>query len=434
MSHKPTSDVSYGFPLGSQLVAPDRDRAIERAASREESGREAAFLRDMSGMPTTPQPSPPELRQPTLPNGFADALDSFDADIHARGIAVSRDKILALGRTRFEQLLLLDRAARMEQRVVGPATDLTSWYSVHQAFAAANALNTGIPKRKTSEVWVGAGEDRERAGQIAGFDDLWKSVTEPRAARAILAFRDKFESLLLGMSMLEQISDDGKIHHKTFSSGKPAGAFTDWLSVLEQPCIAVTLLDPIGDVMTWLANEQTPAPRPLEYAKELFGIRAPSAGQIKVAAAVWRSFILGYTSPWDIFDFVGRQTRIRTETITLETWRNDLRRQYPRIAQFHNELRNYFFKPLGGNQYQFDGGAHRQFLNDNIRKLSNRLSAITAMAIEAALPESVVARFSDSILAVTTDRVKHKAKLDAYIYQKLQAAFPRSDVQLRIEG
>jgi hypothetical protein len=344
--------------------------------------------------------------------------------------------LIQLGRKRFLDLLALDRQARTEQRVIGTNCDFTSWPSVAYAFTNAGALNTGIRPRKTSEAWAGSGEDRERAGQFSSFSDLWKSVTEPRAVRHIFAFHDKLESLIFGMSLLERASDDGKIHNKFFSSGKPAGRFADWLAVLEQPCIAVTLLDSIGDLVAWVANERTSAPRPLEYAKELFGIRAPSVGQIKVATAFWRAFCLGYVSPWDIWDYIGRETKIRTETTALERWRADLLRQYSRIAQFHNELRSYFFKPLGGNQFRFDEGTHRFFLNGNIRKLSNRLSAVVALAVEEALPlpGAVVARFADSILAVTTNRVKHKAKLDAYIYQKLQAAFPRSDVQLRIEG
>jgi hypothetical protein len=433
MSFEPRRTVTYGYPLTPVEPLGEGHKAVAAAASKEASEREMAFLRDMSGFPTTSQRPPPELRQPALPNGFVDAMDAFDDEIFGRGVPVSRDKILALGRKRFQELLSLDRAARQEQRVIGPSIDLSSWPSVCTAFHNVGALSAGFPRRKTHETWTGAGEDRERAGQFSGFGDLWKVTQEPRAARAICAFRDKLETLVFGLSMLERC-EDGKIHSKFFSSGKPTGSFTDWLSVLEQPHISVMLMDPIGDLIAWLVNEPTPVPRPLEYARNLHGRRAPSIEEIKITVVVWHAFVLGYTSPWDIWNVVGRETRSRTETTALEIWRNDLVRRYPAIEQFNNELRSFFYRPLGGNQFQFDERGHRLFINANLRKLANRLSAIVAMAVEEVLPQSVVARFSDSILAVTTDQVRHKAKLDASVFAKLQAAFPRSNFEFTIEA
>jgi hypothetical protein len=430
MSLEPRTTTTYGYPLTPVEPLEQAHKAVAAAASKEASEREMAYLRDLSGMPTTPQQPPPELRQPSLPNGFADALDRFDDEIFSRGIAVSRDKLIELGRKRFGELVSLDRAARQEQRVIGTNIDLSSWPSVAYAFTNAGALNTGIRPRKTSEAWTGAGEDRERAAQFSSFSDLWKSVTEPRAVRYIGAFRDKFESLVFGLSMFDRISD-GRLRSKFFSQGKPAGSFADWLSVLE-PHVAVTLLDPIGSLVCWIANEKNPPVRPLEYAKELFGVRAPSVEQIRIAAALWHAFALGYANPWDIWNFVGRETRVRTETITLEAWRNDLARRYPAVEQFHRELHDSFYVAIGGNQYRFDERAHRLFIDANLRKLANRLSAVVAMATEDALPESVVARFSDSILAAA-DQVRHKAKLDAAVSAKVQAAFPRSSFVFRIE-
>jgi hypothetical protein len=431
-SYEPFVSNPYVSPEERSQARAEHGRLVA-AASREAGERDMAYLRALSGMPTTPQQPPPQLRQPVLPSEFVDAMDAFDDEILRRGISVSRDKILALGRKRFGELLSLDRAARQEQRVVGTNCDLTSWTSVHQAFFIVNALGTGIRPRKTSEVWTGCGEDRERAGQFAGFADLWKSVSEPRAVRAVYAFRDKFESLVFGLSMLDRIAADGRLHSKFFSSGKPVGAFADWLSVLEQQAhVMVTLTDPVGDLVCWLAHEGTPPPRPLEYAKDLRGVRAPSVEEIKVAAAVWRGFALGYTSLWDLWNFIGGQTRVRTNTNALEIWRNDLVRRYPAIERFHSELAGCFYKPVGGDQFLFDSSAHRLFVDGHIRRLSNRLGAVIAMAVEEALPQSVVARFSDSVLAVASDRTRHKAKLDASVFAKVQAAFPRSNFQFVI--
>jgi hypothetical protein len=433
MPETPTSFSSFGVPLGTHVVLPESGAQMSAAASREVGEREMAELRALNAPGEKQAVTPPALKAPVLPADFTEQLTNLDSAIGGRGVAVSREKLLALGQKRFQELLLLDRAARAEQRIVGTNCDLTSWPSVCSAFINVGGLNAGIPKRKTSEVWVGAGEDRERAGQFAGFADLWKSVSEPRAVRAICAFRDKFESLVFGMSMLDRIADDGKVRSKFFSGGKPAGAFTDWHSVLEQPHGVVTLVDSLGGLVCWLANERTPAPRPLEYAKELFGLRAPTAGQVKVAAAMWHAFVLGYTSPWDIWDFVGRETRVRTEPTVLELWRRDLAPRYPAIVGFHDALKAAFYKQISGHEFRFDESAHRRFVNGSIRNLSNRLSAIAALAVEEALPGAVVARFADAVFAAPTDRTRHTATLDAHILARVQAAFPRSDFQLRIE-
>ena len=411
-----------------------RRHEISLAVSREEAEREMAYLRALNAPATLKIPLP-SVRQPALPSGFSDAIDAFDDEIFKRGIAVSRDKILALGRKRFLELLALDRQARTEQRVIGTNCDFTSWPSVCTTFMNAGGLNTGIARRKTSEAWTGAGEDRERAAQFSGFGDLWKSTSEPRAVRHIAAFRDKFESLLLGLSLFDHLADDGKIRSRFFSQGRPAGSFADWLGVLEQPHMAITLLDPTGSLICWMANEKTPAPRPLEFARDIFGIRAPSVHQIKVAAALWRAFILGYTNPWDIWNFIGRETRVRTETNAIEIWRKELVKRYRAITAFHDALRPAFYKPVGGRDahFQFDERAHRQFIATNARWLINRLSAVTAMAIEETLPQSVVARFDDFVLCETTSNAQRKATLDARVSEKLQAAFPGSDFRFRID-
>src|SRR4029453_12103683 len=135
MSHEPVVTVhppGFGPWLSPEerTAAESHKAAATRAASVEEAARETAYLQALSGMPTTPQRPPLQLRQPVLPSGFVDSLDAFDDEIFKRGIAVSPYKILALGQKRFGELLALDRAARAEQRVIGTNCDLTSWPSV----------------------------------------------------------------------------------------------------------------------------------------------------------------------------------------------------------------------------------------------------------------------------------------------------------------
>jgi hypothetical protein len=437
--HKPspfiTPPIIFNDP---QVAEQERQRRQEMslAVSREEAQRDAAYLRALNA-PAMPKIPTPSVRQPSLPSGFSDAIDAFDDEILKRGIGISRDKILALGRKRFSELLALDRQARTEQRVIGTNCDFTCWPSVCSTFMNASGLNAGLPRRKTSETWAGAGEDRERAARFSGFGDLWKSTTEPRAVRHIYRFRDAFESLVFGLSMLDRIADDSRVRSKFFSQGKPAGSFSDWLGVLEQAHLSVTLLDPTGSLVRWISNEQTPAPPPLEYAKHLFGLRAPSVEQIKVAAAVWRAFVLGYTNVWDVWNFIGRETRVRTDTVTLEIWRKELVKWYPSIAAFHDQARAAFFEPAASRDsghLQFNAASHRRFIAANVRWLVNRLSALIAMAVEETLPQSVVARFDDFILCETTSNAQRKATLDARIREKLHGAFPDGGFRFRIDA
>jgi hypothetical protein len=417
-------------------IEQQRHDRVPLSVSSEAAEREQAYLRALNA-PTARNVQLPSVRQPVLPTDFADALDRFDDEIFQRGIAVSRDKLVSLGKQRFALLLAKDREARRLQRVIGPNTDLTSWFSVVQAFAQRSALSTAVPKRKTPDVFSGQGVDRASAAKIEDFSDLWKLNQDRETVRNVLRFHDAFESLVFGMSMLDRISpDDGRLRSRFFSSGRAAQRFTDWLGVLEQPHVIVTLLNPLDTLMCWLTNEKTSPPRPLEYAKELFNVRAPSAEQVNIAAALWRAFVLGFTSPWDIWNFIGRETRAQTETSALETWRNELAKRYRAITAFYDELRSCFCKPVsseGGGYFQFDEPARRSWIDANIRRLLNRVSAVVAMAV-AESGSLVTARFSDCVVAEVPNNVKKKSTTDAYVYQRLQAAFANSDFEYRIDA
>jgi len=187
-------------------------------------------------------------------------------------------------------------------------------------------------------------------------------------------------------------------------------------------------------LFAWLANEKTEPPLPEDLATDWFGVRAPSAQQLRIASAVWHGFLLGCSS-WPPWDFVGNKTRAHNDVVVLEAWRAQLAKSYPAITAFHDELRAAFFKPVShlDAHFQLDERAHRLFLNVHVRKLLNRLSALTSMAIEETLPQSVRARFEDFILCDATSKSKHKATLDALVFEKLQAAFPSSNFEFRIE-
>jgi hypothetical protein len=102
------------------------------------------------------------------------AIDTLDERITTHGIALSRDKLVSLGRERFKELLKKDRTTRELQRVVRSHTDFSSWPSIEYAFASANALVTQVPKRRNADILADTGTDRDEAARISGFHDLWK--------------------------------------------------------------------------------------------------------------------------------------------------------------------------------------------------------------------------------------------------------------------
>src|SRR5262245_22736157 len=104
---------------GPHFIPPaDADRGVGReqltAASREAAAREAAYLAALNrAQPlSTPQVV---LRAPKLTANFGQTVAAVDAKIYRRGVAVAKDKLVALGRERFQQLLALDLEARKEQ-------------------------------------------------------------------------------------------------------------------------------------------------------------------------------------------------------------------------------------------------------------------------------------------------------------------------------
>ena len=438
--HKPIITEHSPFfaphiPLNQVREQQRSNREVALSASREESEREEAYLRSLNP-PAAPNVQLPSVRQPVLPSDFAQAVDAFDDEILKRGVAVSRDRLVSLGKERFDKLLALDREARSVQRVVGCNTDFSNWFSVMQSFADAGALATSVPRRRTADVVAGRGLDRERASKIADFSDLWKTNQEPAIVRNVLRFRDCFESLVLAQSMLDQLQDDGRVRSHFFCGGKGERVryFKHWLSALEKPHFSVTLIDSLGQLFVWLTNEKTGIPHTIDLAKDFFGVRAPSPQQLRFASAVWHGFVLDHRT-WDLWDYVGNNTRAQADMNALETWRAQLSQRYRSITAFHDQLRAAFLKPVASRDaghLQFDERAHRQFIDAQVRKLSNRLSSIVAMAIEETMPQSVVARFENWVLCEAADN--DKATLDAKIFSKLQTAFPNSDFQFEIEG
>jgi hypothetical protein len=420
-----------GVALEEQRQTTSEYKQNVAAAATEAAEREMAYVRALNP-PRVPQLEPPQLRQPVLPDGFDAA--AIDEAIFERGVAIDRDRILSLGRERFAELLTLDRTARGAQRLVGSATDLTSWQSVEFAFAQAGSLATRVPKRTMAEQMSGAGLDREVAARINGFDDLFKVIADRQPVRDVLAFHDAFVRLVFGQSMAEQLSSDGRIRSRFFCSGKLKTffSFNDWLSTLHGPHFKVSPVDPLGPLLFWLAGEHTPLPLPAELAREVYNnVRSLSPEQVRVARAVLDGFLLDHRG-WALWDYVGRATRTALDEGLLDTWRKELSKRFRAIAEFHEVLRHSFNKPVtrfGESYFQFDAVAHRAFIDGMVAQLLQTVSLLAAQAVEQS--HAVVARFSDSLLVEGEPR--QTAALVERVAGKLNAAFTGANFNVTIE-
>jgi hypothetical protein len=426
MSAKRFIRTDFAPPYGAEVGLPHHGKVSEPLL-REAAQREMAMIRALNP-PLWKAPTQPLVREPELPADFATRVAKLDREIVEHGVAVDRSKLLALGKTRFTELLAADREARGEERIFGPRTDFTRWSGVDFCFTRLGALEaTGIPARRNAEILSGAGMDREAVRAIAGFGDLWKSRVEPRAVQSVYRFRDVFESLVFGRAMLDRLSDDDRLRSSFFTGGtlRKVLLFRDWIPTLRAPLLSVTIREPLWHLIGWLAGEKSLAPDPAELAREIFGVRAPSAEMLRFAESLMQGFCLGLDG-WTLWEYVGRLTRKARDYAELCRWRETLARRFPRIAAFHKEIESFFYRHVGsssGSYRELDAKRYRLFVDEFLYDRLQRLSLIAALAIDEAVPDCVVARFQSWFLCETAKAPKALAET---ITAALRTAFPRS--------
>jgi hypothetical protein len=400
-----------------------RSPKVSETLGREAAEREMALVRAMNP-PSLRQAPAPELRAPTLPDDFAQRCAELDKKIVEHGVGIDRDRLILLGKERFQQLLEADREARIE-RGFGPHIDLSRWGSVQFAFANLGALEaTAIRERTNSEILSGAGLDRGRVQSITSFEDLWKSTSMPRAVSAVYTFRGLFESLLFARSLLEQIGDDNRLHSVFFADGNPRKVllFRDWIQTLRGPLVSVAVRQPLFTLMSWMAQEKEPAPGPGELAREFFDVRAPAKEQLRFTEALLEGFCQGLDS-WDLWQFVGRLTHKAPDLGLLEDWRRVLAQRFPGIAEFHHDIACCFYRPVGSGGLELDHKRHRLFIDGLVHDHLQQISFVIALAVDDALPGSLVARFQSWFLCETA---KPPQALHDKIDEALKIAFPDS--------
>jgi hypothetical protein len=304
------------------------------------------------------------------------------------------------------------------------------------AFAAVRALEvSGVPPRKMGDIVAGRGADREQVRHVHSFKDLWKAAQDPASVRGVVSFHDAFASLVFGHSMLERLSADGRLRSRLFCGGygKKVGYLQNWLSALKGSHFKVTLVQPLFHVLAWLTKRnQVSEFDPTDWARETFGVRAPSSQQVRLAQAVFDGFLWGHRE-WMLWQFVGRATRKSVELRDLDLWRKELGSRYPAIDRWHQSLFDYFWRDVGGDSIygahrEHDGPVYRAYVESQLHKVLDYVSALVAMAVENA----VVARFFDGLLC---EGNKPKAvPLSEKLEAKLLDAFPGARFQVKIEA
>jgi hypothetical protein len=107
----------FGVPSGTEYALPQHSREVSDALS-EASALELSYLRALNRSEPTPHSST-QLKEPRVSDDFAQRLTALDDEIFARGVAVDRKKLVAVGKQGFNVLLECDRVARLEHRVIG---------------------------------------------------------------------------------------------------------------------------------------------------------------------------------------------------------------------------------------------------------------------------------------------------------------------------
>src|SRR6266550_3412291 len=279
MKKQPSFYATPFPPYGASMISPGEQKAASEAAVREASEREMAYIRALGAPPTRNVGLPP-IKSPKVAQDFTSQIASLDDAIFERGVGVDHAALVALGQTRFQDVLKADSAVKQHQRV-GCNVDLTSWPQVKYAFHQLSALRAAaVPPRKSAEIAYGHGKDREQAAAFNGYADLWKAfgAGEPECVRNCLAFYDTFASLAFGLSLLDRVANDGRVHSHFFTggSGNKVALLDHWREVVRGSLLSVTLADALWHVVAWLSNEQSPKPDTRELARAYYNTRLPS--------------------------------------------------------------------------------------------------------------------------------------------------------------
>ena len=415
--------------LGSTDLVQRQLARRDRAAAEHQAEREK--MQQSLVQPRVAKPAAPVIKTPVLADDHEQQVANLDERIVKRGIAIDSETLSAIGKQRFDQLLVVARQSGLYSSR-GAALDLSRFQSVQSALGAY--LAPSVPARKTREQIAESGREKDEVRRIADWRDLWKfSSQEPHFVRAAYEFHDHFASLVLGQSMLEK-SSDGRLRSRWLCGGRGAkvARFTDWLSrVARDSLTSVKLVEPLWHLVAWLAGEKAPPAAAADLAKDWFNVRSPTKEQLQTVSAVVDGFLFDLDG-WHLWQHVGRQTRSAQEQARLSAWRLQLAKRFVRIAGFHTELRSTFVREIdmgdaAPRQQQFELAAYRRFVDRTIDQLLQRAGALLALGVDELVSATVVARFECAALVECKRTIEDKR---ATISRQLLAAFPASSFEL----
>jgi len=205
--------------------------------------------------------------------------------------------------------------------------------------------------------------------------------------------------------------------------GRKVELFNDWLKVVRQPLVSVTIADPLTACFGWLLKERLSPPVPHDFFSE----RLPSPHRKRYTEALWHGFLLGYDD-LELWQYIGRATRWPPDMPSLTQQRMALTQRYPGVANFHQTVSAYFYRNAGENAFKFEADRYRSFIDSAVQKMLKAVSGLVALAIEETLPGCLVARFQNRSL------IEKKPPKDLHEkIEKLIAAFPGAAFQVEIK-
>ena len=409
-------------------VPPNETTSVAQQASQEAGSAEMARVAAMNRPPTgRATPPPPEPKSPVLPEDFALKMGELVEQVERRGLPIDRNALLETGRAAFKGLLTLDAELRSEQRLFSTRVDLSSFASIRQSFAAFSSLEVSAVKPPSfTEQHYGFGSERQRARSIESFGDMWKlagSEGEPRCVGKLLAWRAQFEALVFGTSLLRALGNDNRVHDRCFADPAKSDPtrrklFEPWRQCSKGKLLVVGLLEPLGHMVAWLADdpvlrEWLDSPeKPIDQAlaSEFYNLRIPSTGQIATARVVAEAFLSGLDarqnfsaaepipalSTWQL---AGRALGKPIDLAVLTGWRKMLVEKFPSTFRFwrvqvENEL---FWKQIGSgyDAYRsFNTQVYDAWCEQTLARRQLLLIATVALAVNDALSQDDTAQLS----------------------------------------
>ena len=310
-----------------------------------------------------------------------------------------------------------------------------------------------------TEVHYGFSAQRQRARAVQEFSDLWKLAgreQEPRCVAKLLAWRAQFEALVFGTSLLRSLGEDGRLHHAFFAD--PAESdnlrlklFEPWRQCIAGKLLVVRLLEPLGRIVAWLADDpalaealESPEPIDQALASAFYGLRVPSTDQIQTARAVAEAFLSGRDARQNLgaaepvpalssWQATGRALGKPIELGVLNQWHSMLSEKFPRTAAFWRaQTENVLFWRQIGSGYDayrsFNSAAYDAWCEQTLTRRQLLLAATVALAVNDALGQDDTAQ----VIAITPSEIVVELESDfgtpsllrSSVGERLNEAFP----------